>query len=126
MIYETHKTENFPPKNSSNKPHWVNAAFSVSSAESFKQAFKLLPISDLPLNDCCQHSGDIDENSIEMMVLSNVETEQKIQFKIGVFFREVLAGCACSDDSSQAMIYEDGYCELVAEFDKVTAFISFS
>jgi len=98
----------------------------VCHTELFKQAFKLIPIGDLPLSDCCQHSGDIDATSIEVTVFSSVETKQKIQFKIGVFFREVLAGCACSDDPSQAVAYENGYCELAAELDKTTAFISFS
>jgi len=97
----------------------------VCHTELFKQAFKLIPIDDLPLSGCCQHSGDIDATSIEVMVLSSVETEQKIQFKIGIFFREVLTGCACSDDASQAVVYENGYCELAAELDKATAFILF-
>jgi hypothetical protein len=74
----------------------------------------------------CQHSGNIDETSIEVSLLSSVETEQFVQLKIGVFFREVLAGCACSDDPSQAIMYENGYCELAAEFNKTTALISFS
>ncbi|RUA05866.1 MAG: hypothetical protein DSY43_03605 [Gammaproteobacteria bacterium] len=92
----------------------------------FKEAFKLLPVGDLPLSVCCQHSGNIDENSIVVTILSSAETEKIVQLKIGIFFQEVLAGCACSDDSSQAMIYENGYCELTAEINKTTALISFS
>ncbi|CAC9490830.1 hypothetical protein BPUTSESOX_1873 [uncultured Gammaproteobacteria bacterium] len=41
-----------------------------------------------------------------------------IQLKTGVFFREVLAGCACSDDVSQAINYENGYCELQVKFNR--------
>lgn len=84
-----------------------------------------MPLSDLPLNDCCQHSGDIDSTSIDVIILSSAEMEQVIQLKIGIFFAEILTGCACSDDTSQAIIYENGYCELQAELDKKTALISF-
>ncbi|CAC9600243.1 hypothetical protein [uncultured Gammaproteobacteria bacterium] len=41
-----------------------------------------------------------------------------IQLKTGVFFREVLAECACSDDVSQAINYENGYCELQVKFNR--------
>ncbi|CAB5506174.1 hypothetical protein THERMOT_2286 [Bathymodiolus thermophilus thioautotrophic gill symbiont] len=74
---------------------------------------------------CCQHSGNIDESSIRIILLSSVETMQRFQLKIGVFFREVLTGCACSDDPLQAIMYENGYCELHAELNKTTALISF-
>jgi len=29
-----------------------------------------------------------------------------------VFFQEILSGCACSDDPSQAMTHENSYCEI--------------
>jgi hypothetical protein len=34
--------------------------------------------------------------------------------------REVLAGCVCSDDVSQIINDENGYCELQVKFDKDT------
>ena len=77
------------------------------------------------LIECCKHNGNIDESSVDVSLLSSVETEQVVRLKIGVFFREVLACCACSDDPSQAITYENGYCELEAEFNKTTALISF-
>jgi hypothetical protein len=42
---------------------------------------------------CCRHSGDIDKDSVEITILSSAESEDTIQLKTGVFFREVLAGC---------------------------------
>ncbi|CAB5501782.1 hypothetical protein [uncultured Gammaproteobacteria bacterium] len=86
--------------------------------DKFKQAFKSLTLDDLPLAVCCHHSGDIDKDSIEIAILSSAESENIIQLKTGVFFREVLAGCACSDNLSQAISYENGYCELHIKFDK--------
>ncbi len=73
----------------------------------------------------CKYSNNIDESFIDITLLSSVETKQVIQLKIGVFFREILTGCACSDDPLQTIMYENGYCELQAEFNKTTALISF-
>ncbi|SMM98166.1 hypothetical protein SPONL_1963 [uncultured Candidatus Thioglobus sp.] len=36
-----------------------------------------------------------------------------------------MAGCACSDDPSQAISYENGYCELQVSIDKATQKITF-
>ncbi|MBT6360436.1 MAG: hypothetical protein HOJ52_06195, partial [Candidatus Thioglobus sp.] len=44
---------------------------------------------------------------------------------IGVFFCEVLSGCACSDDPSQAMMLENSYCELRMDIDCTSAQIEF-
>jgi hypothetical protein len=46
---------------------------------------------------------DIDKDSVEITILSSAESEDTIQLKTGVFFREVLAGCVCSDDVSQTI-----------------------
>jgi hypothetical protein len=42
----------------------------------------------------------------------SAESENIIQLKTGIFSRKVLAGCVCSDDISQAINDENGYCEL--------------
>ncbi|CAC9461765.1 hypothetical protein BSPLISOX_1702 [uncultured Gammaproteobacteria bacterium] len=42
------------------------------------------------------------------------------QLKTGIFSRKVLTGCVCSDDASQAINDENGYCELQVKFDKDT------
>ncbi|SMN11743.1 hypothetical protein SPBRAN_2037 [uncultured Candidatus Thioglobus sp.] len=95
------------------------------TSDSYKKSLKSLAVSDFPLKDCCQHSGDIEENSIDISILSSVEIEHGVQLKIGVFFREILAGCACSDDPSEAISYENGYCELQVNIDKTTEKITF-
>ncbi|KAA0456456.1 MAG: hypothetical protein FXV79_00310 [Candidatus Thioglobus sp.] len=74
---------------------------------------------------CCNHSANIDNNSIEISILKSVESGQIAQLKIGVFFREILSGCVCGDDPSAAITYENGYCELQVQFDKTTDIISF-
>jgi hypothetical protein len=43
-----------------------------------------------------------------------------IQLKTSIFSRKVLAGCVCSDDVSQAINDENGYCKLQVKLDKDT------
>ncbi|HIB28239.1 MAG TPA: hypothetical protein EYO47_03070 [Candidatus Thioglobus sp.] len=95
-------------------------------ARVFKQTFNALSLKDLPLMDCCTHSGVIDEASIESTILTSSATQKTISLKIGVFFSEILSGCACSDDPSQAMILENSYCELLVEINRSDAQIKFT
>jgi len=86
----------------------------------FKQAIQSLELGVLPLKDCCNHSAVIDQATIEPIILSSHETKDSVEIKIGVFFCEVLSGCACSDDPSQAKILENSYCELIISLNKNT------
>jgi hypothetical protein len=94
--------------------------------QKFKQAIKSLELGVLPLVDCCNHSAVIDQDTIEPIILSSSETSTKIKIKMGVFFCEVLSGCACSDDPSQAKILENSYCELLVEIDRANAQVEFT
>ena len=92
----------------------------------FKQAVQSLELGVLPLKDCCNHSAVIDQTTIEVIILSSRETKEIVEVKTGVFFCEVLSGCACSDDPSQAKILENSYCELMISLDKNTKEASYS
>jgi hypothetical protein len=100
--------------------HWGDDDF----FQYFKLAFSQLTVDELPLYDYCTHSLIIDKD-IDITMLSSADNEQVICLKIGVFFREVLSGCVCNDDSSQAIIFENSYCELNLEINRQTAKISF-
>jgi hypothetical protein len=102
--------------------HWGNDDF----FQYFKLAFNKLTLDELPLFDYCTHSLIIDKDSIDITMLSSADNEQVVILKIGVFFREVLSGCACNDDPSQAIIFENSYCELSLEINQQTAKISFN
>lgn len=102
--------------------HWGSDEFS----HCFKRAFSGLSLDDLPLFACCAHSGVIDKDSISVTILSSSADKQTIHLKIGVFFCEILSGCACSDDPSQAMILENSYCELNAQLNRKNANLSFN
>lgn len=69
-------------------------------------------VDELPLGQCCMHSSVIDPESVSFRMISTQRQDTSIGLKIGVFFEELLSGCACSDDPSQAMIRENGYCEM--------------
>ncbi len=102
--------------------HWGKDSFT----QHFKAAIQALELGVLPLERCCNHSAIIDKDSIDVMILSSSADNKTIQLKIGVFFCEVLSGCACSDDPSQAMIHENSYCELLVEIDRANAQVEFN
>ncbi len=97
--------------------HWDSNDFS----QYFKAAVKSLDLNELPLERCCNHSAVIDKDSLDVMILSYDADQDFIHLKIGVFFCEVLSGCACSDDPSQGIIHENSYCELLVSIDRVSA-----
>ena len=87
----------------------------------FKDAVKSTQLEDLPLGSCCNHSAVIDQTTLEPIILSSKETLSSIEVKMGVLFCEILSGCACSDDPSQAKILDNSYCEIIAIIDKKSA-----
>ncbi len=50
-------------------------------AQVFKQDFNALSLTELPLIGCCTHSGLIDEDSIEVIILSKFATVDAIHLK---------------------------------------------
>ncbi len=102
--------------------HWGSDEFS----QYFKQDFNSLDLEELPLFACCTHSGVIDKDSVGLRILNSSSDEQTIYLKIGVFFCEILSGCACNDDPSQAMMFENSYCEFSVELDRGNAQVSFN
>ncbi|MDC0904179.1 hypothetical protein OAS07_04065 [Candidatus Thioglobus sp.] len=91
----------------------------------FKHTFDTLNLDDIPLSQHCSHSGVIDKESIEITILSKTMNEQFASLTIGVFFCEIVSGCACSDDPSQAMIHENSYAELHITIELADARIKF-
>ena len=81
-----------------------------------------LQVEELPLQDCCQYSCVIEPKSLSFRLISQQKVSEYLLIKVGVFFQEVLSGCACSDDPSQAMIHENNYCELELRVEKDGAF----
>lgn len=66
--------------------------------------------------------GHIDEQMFSVMVLSTRETPDAIEARVGVFFREILAGCNCSEDP----VGSEAYGELIVKICKQTARATFS
>ncbi|MBC8494222.1 MAG: hypothetical protein ISR74_06320 [Candidatus Thioglobus sp.] len=102
--------------------HWEEDDF----FQYFQQAFAQLNLDELPLFTCCKYSGVIDPDSISLRLLSSRSDAQTIHLKIGVFFCEILSGCACSDDPSLAIMLENNYCELTVEINRADAKTTFA
>ncbi len=73
---------------------------------------------NLPLKVCCEHSAVIDWNSVDFDITSKQQTKDYYRVLIGVFFQEILPGCACSDNSNDAQTKENGYCQIIIKVDK--------
>ncbi len=102
--------------------HWESDDF----FQYFQQAFTQLSLDELPLFVCCKYSGAIDRDSISLRLLSSRSDSQAIHLNIGVFFCEILSGCACNDDPSQAIMLENNYCELMVKINRADAKVTFA
>ena len=94
--------------------YWEKPGFS----QYFLSELNNLKVEDLPLQDCCQYSSVIEPESLAFRLIAQQMHSKYLLIKFGVFFQEVLSGCACSDDPSQAMIHENNYCELELRIEK--------
>ena len=92
---------------------WPSQTFN----DTIKSALLSLPGKNLPLDQFTNLTGFIDDKSIGYSILSSMETESHLQVKIGVFFKELLAGCNCSEDPQPI----DSYAELLLLINKQTA-----
>jgi hypothetical protein len=92
---------------------WGSDAFS----QTLKRELEGLESGVLPLDKGSQRGGAIDDSNISVTVINVSDNEHFILAKVGVFFHEVSAGGACSDDP----MLENAYCVLLASIDKATA-----
>jgi len=71
----------------------------------------------LPLEKGCSRGGVADDRGIAVSVMDVKRGERFIRARVGVFFREVVAGCSCGDDP----LTEGGYCEMEVAIDRESA-----
>ena len=91
-----------------------------------KDSLKAFGFDNLPLKACCKHSAVIDWNSIDFDITSKQQTKDYYRVFIGVFFQEILPGCACSDNSEEAQTTENGYCQIIIKVDKKDNTVEFT
>jgi len=88
--------------------------------DDFSEALKIqlaeLGSDDLPLAAAMTQGGQIDDSEISFSVLGVDETVDALNAKVGVFFKEVVGGCNCSEDP----VAHNTYCEMIVEICRKT------
>jgi len=102
-------------------PRALQAWGSDIFGETLKNEVERLEPGVLPLDKGGALGGYVDDSDIGVTIISLTYNEQSIQARIGVFFREMLAGCSCGDEPSP----ENAYCEIQVRIDRVTAAAEF-
>ncbi|MET0029066.1 MAG: hypothetical protein ABW101_15665 [Candidatus Thiodiazotropha sp.] len=85
-----------------------------------KQALESLPHHELPLQQALQHSSQVSDEPIEVMMLNVAESVDRINLRLGVFYSGVIAGCNCADDPTPVDTVSE-YCILGLDIDRRTA-----
>lgn len=80
---------------------------SSSFQRTLKTQIKSLPSGSLPLEKALTQGGYVDDDDIDVAILSNTETEEIITLKLGVFFTEIVINCGCGDDPMPINAYSE-------------------
>ncbi len=75
---------------------------------------------DLPLQQGLSVSNYVVDAPITVVIHSVAETENAIRVKAGVFYKGIVAGCACENDPTPAPENTE-YCVVLLEIDRTTA-----
>ncbi len=97
------------PKLSNSLGAWQSGAFK----QVVKDEIEALKPSALPL----AQNKYVDDNHLQVTVLNAVEDAQSIKVNVGVFYKEIRAGCNCGDDP----VLAEGYCQMRVSIDKASA-----
>jgi len=85
-----------------------------------KQEIEALDVSQLPLVQGMAGGSMPLEGSVGAMILDIADTGDSILVKAGLFFRSIIAGCACANDPTPENENNE-YCEIQFEIDRSTA-----
>lgn len=95
------------PRLSASLAAWGGAEF----AKMLKTELAALGSDRLPL---VTSTGHADTEDMTLSLIRQVDSDNALCLRVGVFFHEILAGCSCGDDP----IHEPAYCELELVIDK--------
>jgi hypothetical protein len=96
---------------------WGTAGF----ADTLKHEIEGLPPGTLPLLEDASCDGLPDDTAIQVMVFNSDDSPQSIQCRVGIFFREIIAGCSCGDEPFPQNVYR----EMLVRIDKSTGNVEF-
>ena len=85
-----------------------------------KEEIESLDSSQLPLIQAMRYGSVPLEGSVEAMIQTVEEKNDAIIVKAGIFFKSLIAGCACADDPTPENENNE-YIELQLEINKSTA-----
>jgi len=85
-----------------------------------KQEIEALDVSQLPLVRGMAGGSVPLAGSVEAMILDISETNASICVKAGIFFRSIIAGCACANDPTPENENNE-YCEVELVINRSTA-----
>jgi hypothetical protein len=74
-------------------------------ARALASALEALPPGALPLRECCNQGGWVDDSALAFSVLELRPDPLCIEARVGVFFTELVGGCNCHDDPAQVNAY---------------------
>lgn len=86
----------------------------------FKGELEQLAVAQLPLQQGLSSSSFATDGPRQVVILSALEKEGRIQVKAGIFYWGISAGCSCADDPTPSDEVTE-YCEVWCEINKRTA-----
>ena len=98
--------------------HWNSARFDAA----LKSELAGLEDGILPLQQAATHGGMIDCNSLSLTLISTTDNQASLVARVGIFFNEIVGGCACGDEPFEA----NAYCVIDISLDKTTAAAQFA
>ena len=72
---------------------------------------------ELQLQKALRLGSMVLEGTVQAMLISAEKTDDTIHARVGLFFKSIIAGCACADDPTSEE-EQNEYCELSLEIDK--------
>lgn len=103
----------------------LKKSLSAWKSNTFKEIFVTetleLSLDTIPLYLATEQGGIIKPESISLSILSTSEDDNNIKIKAGFFFTEIIGGCNCDDDPSEANVY----CVFLISIKKTNASCSF-
>jgi len=85
-----------------------------------RKEIESLDISELPLIQAMRQGSVPLEDRVDVSILSVSESDDAIHVRAGLFFKSLIAGCACANDPTPENENNE-YCEVDFDIDKSTA-----
>lgn len=92
---------------------WKSADF----AAVLKREIEALPPAELPLAKALVHGNWVSDEPISVTLLASHADSDRIQARVGLLFRGMVAGCNCADDPSPLESHVE-QCELLLSIDR--------